>query len=63
MVSGIPWIPDLKMFMLTFKFKAVFVKQSSTMNPMKKLEIVINIMFFLFGVSYHIMTFYYIPLV
>ena len=25
MMSGIPWIPDLEMFMLTFLFKAEFV--------------------------------------
>ena len=40
MMSGIQWIPDLKTFMFTFQLKADFVKQSSTVNPMKKLEIV-----------------------
>ena len=41
-MSGILWTPDLIMFMFTFQFKADFVKQSNTMNPMKKSEIVIS---------------------
>ena len=40
MMSGIQWLPELIMFMFTFQFTADFVKQSSTVNPMKKLEIV-----------------------
>ena len=51
MKSGILWILDFIMFMFTFQFKTDFVIQLSAMNPMKKSKIVINIMFFLFGVS------------
>ena len=40
MMSGILWLPDFITFMFTFEFTADFVKQSSTVNPMKKLEIV-----------------------
>ena len=60
MVSGILWIPDLQTFMLTFKFTAIFMCNNqvlkSYMNQvplMKKLEIVINKMFLLFGVRNH----------
>ena len=42
MMSGILWIPDLKMFTFTFQFKADFVKQSSTMNPIPPNEKVRN---------------------
>ena len=40
MMSGILWIPHLKTLMFTFQFKANFVTQSNTMNPMKKSDIV-----------------------
>ena len=42
MMSGILWIPDLPTFMFTFQFKANFVKQSSTMNPIPPNEKVRN---------------------
>ena len=60
MVSGILWIPDLQTFMLTFEFTDNFVYDNqllkSQMNQvplMKKLEIIINKMFLLFGVTNH----------
>ena len=46
MNSGILWQFDFITFMFTFYFKADFVIQLSAMNPMKMLEIVINIIFF-----------------
>ena len=60
MMSGILWIPDFQMCMLTFLIKAEFVnttkcyKVKCTKLPhMKKLETVINKMFLLFGVGNH----------
>ena len=53
MNSGILWLPDfINVHVYFFLFKADFVIQLSAMNPMKKSEIVINIMFFLIW-SYH----------
>ena len=60
MVSGILWIPDFQMFMLHFNeiinFTSTNQVHLGTMNPIKKLEIVMNKMFLLFGVSIHNMA-------
>ena len=67
MMSGILWIPDLQVCMLTFLIKAEFVnttkcyKVIGTKFPhMKKLEIAMNKMFLLFRVGNHKRTMLYI---
>ena len=60
MMSGILWIPDLQMCMLTFLIKAKFVNTTKCYKVkwtkslhMKKLEIVMNKMFLLFRFGNH----------
>ena len=51
MNSGILWLPDFIMFMFTFNLKLI-CDTTKCYEPMKKSEIVINVMFFLIW-SYH----------